>query len=70
VISQKLLFRAKQEDKMSKSRFSGALLGHLMGDCLGSPFEMVPAVTNLHLNRYFAQLQDPNVKGMEMKLSI
>ncbi|ODN02079.1 Poly(ADP-ribose) glycohydrolase ARH3 [Orchesella cincta] len=41
------------------SRFRGSMLGSLMGDCLGGPFEGDAVVSRTHLNNYFQQLRDP-----------
>ena len=50
------------------SRFKGCMLGSLIGDCLGAPFEMDHSVVALSLvNSYIKKLADPKVKG-EIKL--
>ncbi|CAL8127016.1 unnamed protein product [Orchesella dallaii] len=41
------------------SRFRGSMLGSLMGDCLGSPFEGEASIGKVFLNNYFSQLGDP-----------
>ncbi|KAG0722445.1 Poly(ADP-ribose) glycohydrolase ARH3 [Chionoecetes opilio] len=43
-------------------RFRGCLVGGLMGDCLGAPFEGEPRASPTMLNTYFKRLNDPNLK--------
>lgn len=43
-------------------RFRGCLVGALLGDCLGAPFEMDPKASPSVLNSYFKRLHDPNLK--------
>jgi len=45
------------------SRFRGSLIGALIGDCLGGPFEGDALVSKTHLIRYFNQLLDPKLQG-------
>jgi len=45
------------------SKFRGCIIGGLMGDCFGVPFEMESSCTFAKVNTYFAQLFDPKVKG-------
>lgn len=51
------------------SRFQGTLLGVLVGDCLGGPFEGSKYVSKAHLNKYFAKMLDPSVRR-EFKILI
>ena len=44
-------------------RFRGCLVGALMGDCLGAPFEAEPRASPSVLNSYFKRLNDPDLKG-------
>jgi len=44
------------------SRFQGCLMGVLVGDCLGAPFEGQQFISKAHLNRYFNQLLDPTFR--------
>lgn len=43
-------------------RFRGCLVGALMGDCLGAPFEAEPRTSPSVLNSYFKRLNDPDLK--------
>lgn len=43
-------------------RFRGCLVGSLMGDCLGAPFEGEPRCTRSVLNSYFKRLAAPDLK--------
>lgn len=66
---------AKSEEKMSgvklyrkcpdlASRFRGCMLGSLVGDCFGQPFEGEERpISKSVLNNYFEKLQDSNIKG-------
>ena len=48
------------------SRFRGCMLGSLIGDCLGQPFEGEERpISKSVLNSYFEKLQDSNSKGRE-----
>ena len=45
------------------SRFRGCMLGSLMGDCLGQPFEGEERpISKSVLNSYFEKLHDSNLK--------
>lgn len=44
-------------------RFRGCMVGSLMGDCLGAPFEGEPRSTRSVLNSYFKRLAEPDLKG-------
>jgi len=44
------------------AKFRGSLLGSLVGDCLGSPFEGEAHIGRTHLTNYFNQILDPNLK--------
>lgn len=43
-------------------RFRGCMVGALMGDCLGAPFEGEPRNSRSVLNSYFKRLCDPDLK--------
>lgn len=62
-----VLRMAKLEAAILKSKFRGCMLGSLMGDCLGAPFEgndYSPG-ESLTIQRYFDQLEsNENLKGM------
>ena len=46
------------------SRFRGCMLGSLIGDCLGQPFEGEERpISKSVLNSYFEKLHDSNLKG-------
>lgn len=46
------------------SRFRGCMLGQLLGDCLGQPFEGEERpISKSVLNSYFEKLHDSNLKG-------
>ncbi|XP_076056595.1 ADP-ribosylhydrolase ARH3-like isoform X2 [Oratosquilla oratoria] len=46
---------------MSKDRFQGCLVGAVVGDCLGRPFEMLRP-TDERLSEYFFSFQEPNLR--------
>lgn len=56
---------AKLESLLVKSKFRGCMIGSLMGDCLGAPFEgdEYSASNKLVIQRYFDQLETSNKKG-------
>ncbi|KAK3885731.1 hypothetical protein Pcinc_010069 [Petrolisthes cinctipes] len=43
-------------------RFRGSMVGALMGDCLGAPFEAEPRAARSVLNSYFKRLSCPDIK--------
>ncbi|KAK9505541.1 hypothetical protein O3M35_009568 [Rhynocoris fuscipes] len=45
------------------SKFRGCLLGALMGDCLGAPFEEEGRVSLKVLQKYFDKMEDPSFKS-------
>lgn len=48
------------------SRFRGCMLGSLIGDCLGQPFEGEERpISKSVLNSYFEKLHDSNLKGLK-----
>ncbi|KAJ8919096.1 hypothetical protein NQ315_012081 [Exocentrus adspersus] len=53
------------ESSLMKSKFRGCLLGSLIGDCLGAPFEgdVVTAGDKIVIQRYFDKLQDSTFKA-------
>ncbi|XP_066156542.1 ADP-ribosylhydrolase ARH3-like isoform X2 [Euwallacea fornicatus] len=48
-----------------RKKFRGCLLGSLMGDCLGAPFEGqdVSSGDKIIIQRYFDKMEDPTFKG-------
>ncbi|RZC37452.1 ADP ribosyl GH and/or G-gamma domain containing protein [Asbolus verrucosus] len=48
-----------------KSKFRGALVGSLLGDCLGAPFEgeLVSSGDKIVIQKYFDKLESPDLKG-------
>ncbi|KAG7170292.1 ADP-ribose glycohydrolase ARH3-like [Homarus americanus] len=48
--------------EMMAGRFRGCMVGALMGDCLGAPFEGEPRATRSILQSYFRRLSDPDLK--------
>ncbi|XP_028140272.1 ADP-ribosylhydrolase ARH3 [Diabrotica virgifera virgifera] len=52
---------AKMEAAVLKSKFKGCLLGALVGDCTGSPFEgdTITHGDKLIIQKYFDRMQDP-----------
>lgn len=49
-----------------RSKFRGSMLGVLIGDCLGSPYETEELLTNgmkIILQRSFDKLEGPAFKG-------
>lgn len=68
---------SKSEDNMAgkflrkcpdmASRFRGCMLGSLLGDCLGQPFEGEERpISKSVLNNYFEKLQDSSIKGFTL----
>jgi len=50
------------------SRFRGCMLGALLGDCLGQPFDGEERpISKSVLNSYFEKLHDSNLKGKPSK---
>ena len=45
-------------------RFRGCLVGSLIGDCLGAPFEFDNRTSVSVLNKYFQKMSDPKLKSM------
>ncbi|KAK9872672.1 hypothetical protein WA026_018806 [Henosepilachna vigintioctopunctata] len=56
---------AKHNYEILKSRFRGCLLGSLLGDCLGAPFEgdEITAGEKTVIKNYLDKLEEPNFKG-------
>ncbi|CAH0559462.1 unnamed protein product [Brassicogethes aeneus] len=52
-----------------RSKFRGAMLGSLMGDCLGAPYEFcdITPGTKMQIQKYFDDLGDPNLKPQPFK---
>lgn len=57
---------ATLENSLIKSKFRGCLLGSLIGDCVGAPFEgdIVTSGDKIVIQKYFDKLQDPSFKGI------
>lgn len=47
------------------SKFRGTLVGALVGDCLGSPYEDVDAISKRQLQSYFDKMETTELKGMQ-----
>lgn len=57
---------AKMDLPLLKSKFRGSMLGTLIGDCLGSPYENEEVLTNgmkIILQRSLDKLEGPMYKG-------
>ncbi|XP_060531177.1 ADP-ribosylhydrolase ARH3-like [Cylas formicarius] len=50
-------------DVLLKGKFRGAMLGSLLGDCLGAPFESQEFISKVILQRYLDKLEDPEFKS-------
>lgn len=50
------------------SKFRGSLVGALLGDCLGAPYEGDETVSKIILQRYFDKMEDPTFKCMPFSL--
>lgn len=63
--SSVLTTMAKMDGWIMKSKFRGCMLGTLMGDCLGAPFEGDPysAGGKLVVQRYFDKLEEANLNS-------
>ncbi|KAL0270196.1 UNVERIFIED_CONTAM: hypothetical protein PYX00_007680 [Menopon gallinae] len=48
---------------MLRSKFRGSLVGALIGDCFGAPYENEAAVSKRQLQSYFEKLDGPYFKG-------
>lgn len=61
----KLITMAKIEASVLKSKFRGCLLGALIGDCTGAPFEgdTITHGDKLVIQRYYDKLEDPTFTG-------
>ena len=56
---------AKIDNILLKSKFRGCLLGGLLGDCLGAPFEGDPG-SRVVTQNYFDKLEDKQTKSKLM----
>lgn len=58
-------FSTKMSTDSISSKFRGSLLGSLMGDCLGAPFEGndVTAGDKLIIQRYFDKMEETDFTG-------
>lgn len=56
---------SKIDTNLLQSKFRGSLLGSLLGDCLGAPFEgdMITSGEKLVIQNYFDKLETPDLKG-------
>lgn len=45
------------------SKFRGTLVGALLGDCLGAPYEDVGSISLRQLQSYFDKMETANLKG-------
>lgn len=56
---------AAMESALLKSKFRGCLLGSLVGDCMGAPYEgdTITSGDKLVIQRYFNTLENPNLKS-------
>lgn len=45
------------------SKFRGALVGALLGDCLGAPYEDVGVISMRQLQSYFDRMECVSTKG-------
>uniref|UniRef100_A0A0P4VID6 ADP-ribosylhydrolase ARH3 n=1 Tax=Rhodnius neglectus TaxID=72488 RepID=A0A0P4VID6_9HEMI len=52
-----------EEGAITIKKFRGCLLGALVGDCLGAPFEEDGTVSKKILQKYFDKMDDPNFKS-------
>lgn len=60
---------AKIDGILLKAKFRGCLLGCLMGDCLGGPFEsdLMSAGSKTIVQKYFDKLDGPPFQGKSLK---
>lgn len=67
VLISNLRTMAVVDSLLLKSKFRGCLLGGLLGDCLGAPFEGDPLSlgANKVIQNYFDKLEEPDVKGKQ-----
>ncbi|CAH1399135.1 unnamed protein product [Nezara viridula] len=54
---------ATLETAIIASKFRGALVGALIGDCLGAPFDQDGRVSKVILQKYFDKMEDPSFKS-------
>jgi poly(ADP-ribose) glycohydrolase ARH3 len=52
------------------SKFRGCLVGGLLGDCLGSPYEGDNGISKTVLQKYFDKLEGPYFKCMYFQLRL
>ncbi|KAL1123374.1 hypothetical protein AAG570_002459 [Ranatra chinensis] len=57
------MMSASMEGAVIASKFRGALIGALLGDCLGAPFEGDERVSKSVLQKYFDKLEGPHFKA-------
>lgn len=53
------------DESVVKTKFRGCLMGALLGDCLGAPFEGDPLSRGALkvIQNYFDKLEEPNFEG-------
>lgn len=51
------------------SKFRGTLVGALLGDCLGAPYEDVASISKRQLQTYFDKMESTQVKGKVQETS-
>ncbi|CAH1994390.1 unnamed protein product [Acanthoscelides obtectus] len=64
-ILKKFISLAAMESVLLKSKFRGSLLGAVIGDCTGAPFEgdTITSGDKIVIQRYFDKLEDPEFKA-------
>lgn len=50
------------ESALLANKFRGCMLGSLLGDCLGAPFENESVVSKVVLQKYFDTIEAPSSK--------
>lgn len=50
---------ASIDSNLLASKFRGCLVGGLLGDCLGAPYEGAYGVSKKELQKYFDKLEEP-----------
>lgn len=66
------LLSLKMNKNLLQSKFRGCLLGSLMGDCLGGPYEgqTVSSGDKIIIQRYFDKMEKPDFKSIHLKIYI
>lgn len=57
---------ANLDNVLLQKKFQGCLLGSLVGDCLGAPYEgdVISADGKKQIQKYFDRLENPDFKGV------